>query len=122
MKKAIGYFRVGRFRGRARISCLILAGMAVLGLTGCAAIAPTSLRVYGEHTSHISQHFGPDSTDYGYNAVNLELHWQHGPAFVDLADGVNVSPLMHGVVGEVHGGLAGPRETFTARAGLEFGL
>lgn len=95
--------------------------LAALALTGC-ALEPNSLRVEAEHVSHVSQHFGPDPTNLGFNAVMLEAHWQQGHAFLDVSEGINISPRLDSVVGPVYGALAGPREIFQAKAGWEIPL
>lgn len=99
---------------------------AALVMTGCTVLEPNSVRVYGEHVSHASQHFGPDPTSYGYDAVNVELHYQrkgvHGTWFADIAEGIVLNAKDSKVTGDCYGGLWGPREVFTARAGYEFQL
>lgn len=96
---------------------------AVLCLSGC-ALEPNAVRFEAEHVSHISQHFGPNPTEYGFDAISLVAHWQYAHAYLDVSEGINVSPEFDGnrVVGPVYGSLAGPRETFQARAGYEFKL
>lgn len=92
-----------------------------LALSGC-ALEPNALRIEGEHVSHLTQHFGHDPTDYGFNAVSVVAHWQVSHAYLDMSEGVNISPALQGVQGPVYGYLAGPREIFQARAGWEFPL
>jgi hypothetical protein len=102
---------------RARVAALCIAVSLV---AGC-ALKPNSIRVYAEHVSHASQHFGSNSTNFGYNALNVELHYQHGGAFLDVAEGVNLNGRSRAPWLE-YGSLDGPREVFTARAGYEFAL
>lgn len=94
---------------------------AALCLTGC-ALEPNAVRFEAEHVSHISQHFGPNPTEYGFDAVSIVAHWQYSHVYLDVSDGINVSPALKGVVGPVYGALGGPRETFQARAGYEIAL
>jgi hypothetical protein len=87
----------------------------VLCITGCAAIAPERVNLEAQHTSHASQHFGPDQTNYGYEAIGADVRWQYGRAALDLFEGATL-----GTCGEYAGryscdGLYGPRETFNAR-------
>lgn len=97
---------------------------AVLALvSGCAALEPNSVRVYAEHVSHVTQHFGSDPTNYGYDQVAAEVHYQRGGMYLNISEGINVDPqLKANIIGPVYGGLAGPRETFQAQAGYEFQL
>jgi hypothetical protein len=99
----------------------IVLVLVVAAMSGC-ALQPTSVRLYAEHVSHATQHvpIADISTQYGYNTVDLELHWQRGPGFLDLAEGYNLNgkdcPL------PCYGALEGPREVFHARIGLELPL
>ena len=104
---------------RARLHIGLL--LAALTLTGC-AIAPDTLRIEGEHVSHLTQHFGSDKTDFGYQAIALELHWQRGHWFADVSEGVVVSGRDEKVSQQCYGALWGPREVFTARTGWEIPL
>lgn len=63
-----------------------------LPLAGC-ALEPTDISIYGEHVSSISQHFGSDPTDYGYESIDVSARWQsrHGP-FIELTDGYDPRP------------------------------
>lgn len=96
--------------------------VSVLALSGCAAIEPNSIRVYGEHVSHATQHFESTPTDYGYNAINVEIHYQHKGAFLDIAEGIVLNRKDTQVSWCEYGAMAGPRELFTARVGYEFQL
>lgn len=103
------------------VSVKYIATLILLALTGC-ALEPNAIRFEGEHVSHVSQHFGDHPTGYGFDAISLVAHWQAGHAYLDVSEGINVSPAMKDVIGPVYGDLAGPRETFQARAGYEFPL
>lgn len=99
----------------------ILLVLTVLCVAGC-ALEPNAVRMEAEHVSHISQHFGTAPTDYGFDAISVVAHWQVSHAYLDVSEGINVSPRFQGVVGPVYGAFAGPRETFQARAGWEIPL
>lgn len=102
-----------------KLAMIVLA----LALSGC-ALEPNAVRFEAEHVSHVSQHFGTDTTNYGFDAISVVAHWQISHAYLDISEGINVSPEFDGnrVVGPVYGSLAGPRETFQARAGWEIPL
>lgn len=95
--------------------------IALVALAGCASVTPTSVRVYAEHVSHITQHepFTDRPEAYGYQSLNVEAHWQHGPAFLDIGEGYNLNRVIPGAA-QGYGALLGPREIFHARAGVEF--
>lgn len=96
--------------------------IALMVLCASCALEPNAVRFEAEHVSHISQHFGPNPTEYGFDAVSIVAHWQYSHVYLDVSDGINVSPALKGVVGPVYGALGGPRETFQARAGYEIPL
>lgn len=99
-----------------------LLGAAAV-LSGCVSLEPTSVRLYGEHVSHATQHFESAPTDYGYNALSVELHWQANGAFLDVAEGINLNSRDKlDTTADCYGGLWGPREVFTLRAGYEIPL
>ena len=91
-----------------------------LALTGC-ALEPNSIRVEAEHTSHISQHFVSPDINAGFDALMVVAHWEGHGLFLDVGDGINLSPH-EPALEPVYGGLVGPRETFVARAGYEIRL
>jgi hypothetical protein len=106
------------------IGAILTAIVATL-LGGCSTIEPNSVRVYTEHVSHISQHFGSDASNFGYEEIAVEAHYQMGHAFLNISEGYNLSPGPDGgikMVGVERGALAGPREAFQAQAGYEFAL
>lgn len=97
--------------------------VSVITLTSCAALAPQSYSVYAEHTSHVLQHFGSHSTDYGYNAVFGAATWRHrnrGGPFLTIAEGYNFTHCWHAENVQGCGALEGGREVFEARAGWTF--
>lgn len=93
--------------------------LSLAALTGCAAM-PDKLRLVASHDSHLTQHFGPNPTDYGYNAVAVELGWKRGPWFLDVSEGLVLNHAANG--GQEYGAMWGPREIFQARTGLEISL
>lgn len=98
---------------------------AVLLLQGCAALEPNTIGIEGDHVSHISQHFGPHPTNYGYDAIALTAHWQIAGtrAYVELSEGYNLHNNYQMVNGaESCGALWGPHEVTTLRLGYTFRL
>lgn len=96
---------------------------AIYWLTGCAELEPNSIRVEGEHVSHMSQHapFTDRPTNYGDESVEVLAHWKlfhHG--YLEAGEGINVSPSHTGQ--DCDGGLCGPREIFIARVGYVFNI
>lgn len=86
-------------------------------MSGCAALEP-DVSVDTVHVSHVTQHFGPDPTSYGYNAAELALHWHVKRFELTVADGL-VLDRCHHATDLSHpecGALVGPREVFEARA------
>lgn len=99
---------------------ILLTAFITSSLTACAVepMLPSYAAVEVNHTSHIEQHFQPEPTSFGYNALQLDLHWTQGRFYLDLADGVVLGSCTG--VGEYRSceGLEGPREVFTGRAGI----
>ena len=89
--------------------------------SGC-AIAPNTLRIETEHVSHLTQHFEADPTNFGYNALTLELHWQRRGWFADVSEGLVLNARDRNINSLCYGALAGPREVFAARMGWELSL
>jgi hypothetical protein len=90
--------------------------LLLLLLTGCATLEPDAVRVEATHISSISQHFASPPTNYGVPVIpSVELHWQHGPVFVDMSEGYNWRYRDGGA-------LPGPGEVFTGRVGYEWRL
>ena len=91
-----------------------MAILAVLALlSGCAALAPDYLKAETAHVSHLSQHFGPDQTDYGYNQVGLLLGYSR-----EVSGGNGATAYLE--IGEAyaHPKLDNRNEVFNARAGF----
>lgn len=80
--------------------------MSVLA-TGCANLAP--LAEY-QHLSHVTQHFGHNRTNYGYDLVSAGVRWRPAPGVtVDLLEGYALQ------------GMHGRDEVFSGRVTVEFG-
>jgi hypothetical protein len=92
------------------------AGLLCLLLSGC-ALAPDRVNIEAQHVSHLSQHFGPDPTNLGYEFLGVDVHWQAGRLGVDVAEGAVLGTCVDSATGiyNCNGALAGPRETFNAR-------
>jgi hypothetical protein len=97
-----------------------IALLLVIAMCSCATLEPNSIRLYGEHVSHATQHLQNDPTDYGYNTVNLELHYKVRGVFLDLSEGINLNAKDKNVPWAEYGALDGPREVFQARFGYEW--
>lgn len=86
-----------------------IATITAFALVGCAAIEPNTVHLGAEHLSSITQHFGPDPSNYGVKLATLSAQWQPSPhTYIEVQDGYIVagSTFAHG------------REIFEARAGL----
>lgn len=70
--------------------------LSVLLCSGCAALKPTSIPIEVEHVSHITQHFGPHPTNYGYDDVSVGLKWKRGNVSVQVSEGY-VKNLLDGI-------------------------
>lgn len=79
---------------------------------------PNTLTVDTQHVSHISQHFGPNPTNYGYQDLVLMARWDFGTFHVELGEGYNFVPRD----GQVCAGLCGPREMTVVNIGYTFRL
>src|SRR5262249_50920099 len=88
----------------AGLFTLLTVFAMVLAVAGCATVEPNSVRVYGEHVSHLTQHepFTDHPTNYGYNAINVEAHWQSGPVFVDVAEGYVLESKLNNACGGLY--------------------
>lgn len=104
------------FKAARRAHLHFLAALACAFSSGC-CLAPNTVRTEVQHVSHLTQHFGPDRTNMGYEAFNVVAQWRKGGAYLDVGDGVNVSPR-DGY--RCIGGMCGPREIFTASVGYVF--
>lgn len=93
--------------------------------SGCAALRPISIPIELDHVSHVSQHFGSERTNYGYNAVALGLKFRPLPyTTVVLSEGVSLDHhyTYRGRFPETYGALMGPRELTTIRTVIEIPL
>ena len=106
---------------RFYVFCFLLAA-SVAALTGC-ALLPDFIGPEVTHASHINQHFGPDSTNYGSDSVGVTGEWStpDGGPYLELHEGVTLEP------GWTNGGLQGHgetlgkgREEFQGRIGWRF--
>lgn len=99
---------------------VLASGLIASGLTSCATVSsiaePEAVSVELDHVSHASQHFGPTPTNYGYDAINLVIRWQHGPVYATLAEGAILEGPACG--GQCYGAMWGPRELFTGQLGV----
>jgi hypothetical protein len=105
---------------------VLLIAVLVSGCSTMRSLEPNTVAVYGEHVSHVTQHepFTSETTNYGYNTVNVSARWQceKSPcagAFLEVAEGLNVG-RRDDVPFRSYSGLAGPREVFSARAGYQW--
>lgn len=55
-------------------------------LSGC-AVMPDSIPVEVQHLSHVSQHFGRNPTNFGFEAVFIGAKWDRGPVQFEIKDG-----------------------------------
>lgn len=90
-----------------RFASVLTAVASALLLAGC-AVLPNNVRVETEHVSHITQHFGTERTNYGYDVVGVVGRWQFGHAYVEAGDSYSPDRL------------DGYHEVFQARFGYEF--
>ena len=92
---------------------VIAGGLLALAVSCARAdVLPDAIDAELDHVSHASQHFGPHSTEYGYNAAALVARWYLTPR-VTLA--VTEGAVLDRRDGASYGGLWGPRELFQAR-------
>ena len=96
--------------------------IAALCISGC-AIEPNTVRVEGEHLSHLTQHFGADPTHFGLDSVSVVAHWgKPAGAFLELGEGIELDRAMRVNGDREIGAFFGPRELFTGRIGYTFKL
>jgi hypothetical protein len=110
-----------KFMRRAIAVCFLLTA-SVAALTGC-ALLPDYVGPELTHGSHISQHFGPDSTNYGSDALGATLEWSkpNGGPYLELHDGVTLEPRWTNGNLSGHGETLGKgREEFQGRFGWRF--
>lgn len=102
------------------------------------------LSAYVEHVSHLTQHFGSRTTNFGYETINAAITFsEHGTRgggpFLTLAEGYNFSSrgprlwiqgadiagdpgMNHFWAQKGFGDFLGPREIFSARLGWRWVL
>ena len=90
--------------------CLLL-------LSGC-VLMPDYVGVEAEHQSHLTQHFGPNQTNFGSEQLNLNLTWSKPRSgfYGEISEGVDVDPCRGEVCGEIYG----PREQTQIRGGYRW--
>lgn len=93
----------------------IIIVLAALSLSGC-CLVPNSVRPELSHESHLTQHepFTGHPTNLGVNIASLMLHWDLPHSYIEIGDGIAISPR----TGLGYGDIEGPREEFSARIGL----
>ena len=84
--------------------------MLCVGLTlqGCETVRP--LAEY-QHQSHVTQHFGSDRTNFGYDVYSVGIRWRperDSKTTVDIMEGYSLQSFQ------------GRREVFTFRVTKEF--
>lgn len=75
--------------------CLITATVYCLAATGCSVLKPISIPVEISHTSHVTQHFGSDRTNFGWNTVSAGLRWQVAGVNIQMMEGYSLEPVDH---------------------------
>lgn len=69
-----------------------------------------------DHTSHIGQHFGSDTTDYGLDVMGLNAKWTAGRFALNVSDGIALESERKDALGErICGSFYGGKEVFNAR-------
>ena len=98
-----------------------LCAILCVALSGCCTV---SVLPEITHVSHLTQHFGPRPTDFGYNAALLDLHIEPTKhVFIDVAEGIILDRGGTTNTGyQYAGALLGPREVFVATVGMDIPL
>jgi len=108
----------------------LIAALAALPLTAC-CLAPNTVRTDVTHMSHVSQHFGSNTTNYGTQIIGATAQWRTQSGwFAELGEHYNI-----GKSGSYHswtdaggqlewtdsrscpGSICGPREITTVSVG-----
>jgi hypothetical protein len=85
--------RTEAFGGAAALIGFLVALLLALLCGGCSTLKPTGL-VEVSHTSHASQHFGPDQTNYGWNVYSLGVRLRPIKGLtIDLTEGYSPERL-----------------------------
>jgi hypothetical protein len=77
-------------------------------------LMPDAINIEMDHISHISQHFGPAPTSYGYSDAALSARWDVGRLHLTVAEGYTLGSCQQPPPFLRCGGLAGPHELFQA--------
>ena len=112
------------------LSMWILLGslvFIVFCLSGCSTLRtlePDTLPVELTHVSHLTQHFGANPTNYGYDALSIGAKWKPLKNLsISVSEGVILESRQTNTVGEQWcGALYGPREVFTGKIAYEIPL
>ena len=67
-----------------------LALLILLALAGCESITPIAKI---EHTSHITQHFGNNRTNYGWNTVGFGIQFKAEGCTIQAVDNYSFEPV-----------------------------
>jgi len=103
----------------ARTASTAAWGLSLM-LTGC-AIAPNTVRVQGQHISHLGQHFDGSGNHYGAELVNVTARWNFGHWFAEWGESLNLAQdTKRDWIDYCRGGICGSREVTTVSAGYEF--
>lgn len=98
---------------RALMIGIVLVG---LGLAGCETVKPNHIRVGVEHLSSVTQHFGSNPTDFGFNAGTISAEWEPTKhTYVEVQEAYIIGNNAKFSGGNGH-------EYFEARAGVQFNL
>lgn len=100
------------------LSKIILGTALVLPGVKCAHsmdLRPDSLDIETTHVSHISQHFGSNATNFGYDSIALAASYKWRRLTVTVAEGIVLDSRDPHTHEACYGALFGPREVFTAR-------
>jgi hypothetical protein len=105
--------------GKVLVAAGILgsAALIVACIAQGADLRPDSVDVELDHVSHVSQHFGPDPTVYGYDVVGFAARWNYKRASVTIVEGAIIERCyMAGPSNPECGAMVGRnRELFQAR-------
>lgn len=95
-----------------------------MGLSsGCALIEPNSVKTEYTHLSHITEHFGSTTHDYGINAVGIVAKWNLPGFYIEIGEGLSIDQHVNNMTHEQEcGAFYGPREQTTVRIGHEWRL
>ena len=104
-----------------KIKSAALLAPILVGAAAHADVLPQDIVLEMQHVSHISQHFGADRTNFGYDDPQLTVRWGGTRWSFEISDGIILQPCVNDSFGDHTrcGSLFGPREVFSARLGLK---